>query len=418
MISEATASALVRDVVNQWVRTQADVIPVVPGSNVLIKHPNDIRTVLTSRNYTKETGPNRYFRANVADGVLTAPPERHRGERLVLNTATQDHEFLDRVAVEKTDALAARLRRRAARGERVDLAAEVRRLTLAIIAQVTMGWTDIDELEDALAAGTAVLRSVGLMLPPESAMAPTRERCLQVINDMIDRCPDTRRRPAYIAMVDAGYDRETIADQILTLLLAGHETTANTLAWTWISLLRNPAAYIRWQRQLHTQPESARVLTRNIAREGLRLYPASWMIGRVATVDGDFAGVPVPAGCTVSISPFVTHRHPQFWGPDPEAFDPDRHNRPPEHRYAWLPFGAGARMCLGSAYAMREMEICLSILGKQFRFHSEDANRAAPRFRFTLGTPPIRVAIEAIGGTVRQSDYASAHTDRRQKRDE
>lgn len=394
MIGEETTPDPVLDVLNQWVRTQADVIPLMKGY-VLIKHPNDIRSVLTSRNYTKETGPNRYFRAHVADGLLTAPPERHRRERLVLNMATQDREFLDRVAVEKTDALAARLRRRAASGERVDLTAEVTRLTLAIVAVVTMGWTDIDELDDALAAGTAVLQS-GLMLPPCTQLAPIRKRCLQVINDMIERCPDTARRPAYVAMVDAGYDRKTIADQILTLLLAGHETTANTLAWTWISLLRNPAVYSRWQRQLHTEPESASVLTSNIAREGLRLYPASWIIGRVATIDGDFAGVSVPAGCTVSISPFVTHRHPQFWGPDPEAFDPDRHNRPPDHRYAWLPFGAGARMCLGSTYAMREMEICLSILGKQFRFHSEDANSASPRFRFTLGTPPIRVDIEAI----------------------
>ncbi|HWF70517.1 MAG TPA: cytochrome P450 [Mycobacterium sp.] len=405
MISEAATSDGVLETVNQWVAAQADVIPVVPGWNVLIKHPNDIRSVLTSRNYTKETGPNRYFRANVADGVLTAPPERHRGERLVLNRATQDHELLDRVAVDKTDALAARLRRRAASGERVDLTAEVTRLTLAIVAEATLGWTDIDELEDALAAGTAVLQSRGLMLPPESAMAPIRKRCLQVINDMIEGCPDTRRRPVYIAMVDAGYDRETIADQILTLLLAGHETTANTLAWTWISLIRNPAVYIRWRRQLHTHPESASVVTRNIAREGLRLYPSSWIIGRVAIIDGGFDGVPVPAGCTVSISPFVTHRHPQFWGPDPEAFDPDRHNRPPDHRYAWLPFGAGARMCLGSTYAMREMEICLSILGKQFRFHSEDANSATPRFRFTLGTPPIRVDIEAIGGNVRKFEH-------------
>ena len=319
--------------------------------------------------------------------------------------ATQDHELLDRVAVEQTNALAARLKRRAASGERVDLTAEFIRLALAIVAEATMGWTDIDELSDALAAGTMVLESLGLMLPPVDKSAPIRERCLQIIND-IERCPDTRRRPACIAMVDAGWDRDSIADQILTLLLAGHETTGNTLAWTWISLLRNPAVYNRWRRQLHTEPESASVVTRNVAREGLRLYPASWIIGRVATIDGDFAGVPVPAGCTVSISPFVTHRHPQFWAPDPEAFDPDRHNRPLDHRYAWLPFGAGARMCLGSAYAMREMEISLSILGKQFRFHSEDAGSATPRFRFTLRTPPIRSDIEVIGNMHKNSDSA------------
>jgi cytochrome P450 len=396
-MSEATASDPVLDVVNRWVQIPADVIPIVPGYNVLIKHPNDIRAVLTSRNYTKETGPNRYFRTHVADGLLTAPPERHRHDRLVLNAAAQDHALLDRVAVEKSDVLVARLKRRAASGEYVDLTAEFTWLALAIVAEATMGWTDIDDLSDALAAGTRALESVGIMLPSTERLAPIRERCLQVINEMVERCPDTKRRPAYISMVDAGYDRDTIAQQILTLLLAGHETTANTLAWTWISLLRNSSVYFTWQRQLRTEPDSASVVTRNIAREGLRLYPASWIIGRVATVSGDFAGVPVPAGCTVSISPFVTHRHPHFWGPDPEAFNPDRHSRPLGHRYAWLPFGAGARMCLGSAYAIREMEISLAILGRAFRFHSQDATTATPHFRFTLTTPPIRSRVEVLG---------------------
>src|SRR5947209_17903098 len=195
-MSEVTALDPVLDVVNRWVQIPADVIPLIPGHNVLIKHPNDIRLVLTSPNYTKETGPNRFFRTHVADGVLTAPPERHRRDRLVLNMATQDHELLDRVAVEQTGALAAQLKRRAARGERVDLTAEFTRLELAIVAEATMGWTDIDELSDALTAGTRVLESLGLMLPESGRLAPIRERCLQIIDDMIERCPDTKRRPA------------------------------------------------------------------------------------------------------------------------------------------------------------------------------------------------------------------------------
>lgn len=202
-MSNATPSDPVLDVVNQWVQSPADVIPVVPGYNVLIKHPNDIRSVLTSRYYTKETGPNRSFRTHIADELLTAPPERHRHDRLVLNVAAQDHELLHRVAVAKTDVLAARLTRRAASGEYVDLTAEFTWLALAIVAEATMGWTDIDELSDALAAGTKALESFGIMLPSSERLAPIRERCLHVINDMVERCPDTKRRPAYIAMVDA-----------------------------------------------------------------------------------------------------------------------------------------------------------------------------------------------------------------------
>ncbi|WP_445162324.1 cytochrome P450 [Mycobacterium sp. Dal123C01] len=384
------------DIVKGWIDDRSNVIPIVPGRGVLVKHPDAIRAILTNRNYTKETGTNRYFRAHVSDGLVTAPPERHRRDRLVLNKAAQDHKLLDRIAVAKTEALAARLTQKATSGDRVDLTAEFNRLALSIIAEVILGWTEIDELAEALAAAIAVLESNGVMLPSSAKLAPARAKCLRVIHDLMERCPETKRQAAIVAMVDAGYDGDTIADQVLTLLLAGHETTANTLSWTWISLIRNPTVYLRWQDQLHTQAATSHVFTQNIVREGLRLYPSSWIIGRVAMADDEFDGVPVPAGCTVSISPFVTHRHPQFWSPDPEAFDPDRHNNPPQHRFAWLPFGAGARMCWGAAYALREMEIALEILGKRFRFHSEDLTHLNPDLRFTLSAPPALVDVKML----------------------
>ncbi|MCX4098432.1 cytochrome P450 [Nocardia sp. alder85J] len=121
------------------------------------------------------------------------------------------------------------------------------------------------------------------------------------------------------------------------------------------------------------------------------------MIGRKADIDTRCGGIEIPAGCTVTISPYITHRHPAFWGPDPDAFRPERHEQRSASRGAWLPFGVGPRMCLGLGYALAEMDIALSELGQRFTFHSHDAESASPRWRFTLGAPPMPVDIEPLG---------------------
>ena len=384
------------ETIRRWLAATADVIPIIEGRNVLIRHPDDIRTVLTSSDFTKETGPNRYFRNHIADGVLTAPSHRHRGERLTLNAATRDYMELNRVAVEQADSLAADLEQHALRGEPVDLSAAMSRLTLAVIAEVLMGWTAIDELAEVMVAAMAVLDSSGAMLPGRDQLDPVRDAVFGVVERMIAIQPVEERGPALTAMFAAGFEHEAIVHQVVTLLLAGHETTANSLTWTWISLMRNPEVYSRWQQQMLAKPRLARALTSPISREGLRLFPSSWIIGRRATVATELGGVAIPAGCTLTISPYITHRLPEFW-PDPEVFAPARHDQPPAHRFAWIPFGAGRRMCLGSTYATWEADVVLSRLGTRVRFHCDSAESATPRFRFTLGAPPTVVDVQPIG---------------------
>ncbi|MGF6888036.1 cytochrome P450 [Nocardia sp. GAS34] len=384
-------------VIASWVAADTDVLWLVPDRNVLLKHPDHVRTVLTDPTFTKETGANVYFREHIADGILTAPPPRHEAERLVLKAAMHDPWRLERIATEHVDALAAQLQQHALRGERPDLTAAMSRLTLGVIAEALLGWREIDVLAAQIRTAMTVVEASGVMLPPPDQLAPVRNRVLRVLGDMIDRQPPAERGPALAALIHAGYSAEAIAAQTLTLLLAGHETTANSLSWTWVALIRTPQVYARWQRRMQASPRLARAITGNITREGLRLFPASWVIGRTATVDTEIGGVTIPAGCTVTISPYVTHRHRGFWGPNPEAFDPDRHNSTTSHRFAWLPFGAGPRMCLGLGYALAEIDIVLSQLGQRFIFHSKDADTAVPRLRFTLGAPPLPVEIELIG---------------------
>lgn len=384
------------EIIRQWLAATEDVIPIIEGRNVLVRHPDDIRTVLTSSNFTKETGPNVYFRNHIADGILTAPPHRHRTERLTLNAATGDYVELNRVAIEQADKLATDLEQHALRGESVDLSAVMSRLTLGVIAEVMMGWTAIDELADVMVAAMAVLDSSGAMLPGREQLDPVRDAVFDVVERMIAEQPAEERGPALTAMFAAGFEQDAIVHQVVTLLLAGHETTANSLTWTWISLMRNPVVYHRWQQQVLTNPRFARALTSPISREGLRLFPSSWIIGRRATTATELGGVSIAAGCTITISPYITHRLPEFW-PNPEVFDPARHEQPAAHRFAWIPFGAGRRMCLGSTYATWEADVVLSRLGQRVTFHSDSAESATPRFRFTLGAPPTVVDVRPIG---------------------
>ncbi|WP_067666046.1 cytochrome P450 [Nocardia miyunensis] len=391
------ADDTVQHLVRSWLAADADLLWIVPGRNLLLKHPKDIRAVLNDPRYTKETGANRYFRSNVADGVLTAPSPRHHTERRVLHAAVRDPLRLEQVATKHITALIAKWQRHAMLGERVDLTAAMSEWTFGVIAEVLFGWTEIEVLATEMRAAMTVLDASGVMLPPPEQLAPVRDRVLHVIADMIARQPPTERGPALRALCEAGYGQDAVAAQVLTLLLAGHETTATSLAWTWICLMRTPQVYARWQRRMRAAPRLARALTGTITREGLRLYPASWVIGRTASIDTHLGGIDIPAGCTITISPFVTHRHPAFWGPDPEAFRPERHEDKSVPGGAWLPFGVGPRMCLGLGYALTEMDIALSGLGQRFTFHSPDAESASPRWRFTLGAPAMPVGIEPLG---------------------
>jgi len=192
---------------------------------------------------------------------------------------------------------------------------------------------------------------------------------------------------------------------VMTLALAGHETTAAALSWAAMLLALAPEQ----QERLHE--EASRVLggrvptaedlpalafTRRVCEESLRLYPPAWLIARQALVDESLGGVRIPRGSSVFLSPWVTHRDPRFWE-HPEAFDPDRFlpersaGRP---KYAFFPFAGGPRLCIGAGFAMMEMQLALSMMATRFRFVAVDGTRAVPNGSLTL-TPrdglPLRL---------------------------
>ncbi|WAP53658.1 cytochrome P450 [Streptomyces sp. S465] len=186
-------------------------------------------------------------------------------------------------------------------------------------------------------------------------------------------------------LVDAGrthpeYTDQLIRDELVTLLAAGHETTAKTLTWLYLLLDRHPEAR-RWALGAGAagSPEREKAL-RALVSETLRLYPAAWLIPRHATEDDTIAGYRVVDGTDIFVCPYLTHRDPALW-PEPERFDPERftaagEDRRPSRHGAYYPFGTGPRACLGAQFAMRETTVLLEHLLPAFTpsFHTTPAS--------------------------------------------
>jgi cytochrome P450 len=189
-----------------------------------------------------------------------------------------------------------------------------------------------------------------------------------------------------------------IQDELITFLLAGHETSANTLCWALALLSAYPAARCRLTGELDTvlgdrdpEADDAAQLpwTRAVVAEALRLYPPAWTIERDAVRGNDAAGVLIPARSTVAILPYLIQRHPEFW-PNPVAFDPGRflpggHGDPAtRHRYAYIPFGGGRRACIGSAFAELEVTLVLATIMRRYQPELTASGMPRPLAQITL----------------------------------
>ncbi|MFF8958527.1 cytochrome P450 [Streptomyces sp. NPDC014894] len=197
-------------------------------------------------------------------------------------------------------------------------------------------------------------------------------------------------------------DRE-VHDQVMTLLLAGVETTASALTWAWHLLAANPEA----ERRLHAEvdevlaggrtPDYADIPrlahTQRIFTETLRLYPPAWMFTRMTTERTELGGRRLPAGTDVLISPYVIHRDPGLF-PDPEAFDPDRwlpERAKSVSRGAYLPFGAGSRKCIGDVFGMTEATLALAAIASRWRLRPVPGTTVRPRAQMSLTTGPLQM---------------------------
>lgn len=184
------------------------------------------------------------------------------------------------------------------------------------------------------------------------------------------------------------FDRDALRDQVATMILAGHETTAVTLFWSLLLLAEDPAQQARVAEEavpMAITPDTAiaalprLVRTRAVVQEALRLYPPAFTIVREAIGPDVLAGIAIPPRTVVMIAPWVLHRHRRFWS-NPAAFDPDRFmpGAPPPPRFAYLPFGAGPRVCVGAQFALAEATLVLAMLVGRFAVSRVDQTPVLP----------------------------------------
>jgi cytochrome P450 len=375
-------------------------VPLGPKTLYLFNHPDHARHVLADNaaNYHKGIGLVQ-ARKVLGDGLLTSEGETWRAQRKVMQPVFQPRRIArqtEAIAAE-AEALVARLAGRIGRGP-VDMRQEMTGLTLGVLGR-TLLEADLGAFESLGDSFETVqnqaifemmsLGAVPLWLPLPGALRFRRaRRDLQRITDRL--AADRRAHPTpegsdvisrlleSVRGVAPAAGRARMRDELVTLLLAGHETTASTLSWAFHLLDRHPEA---WDR-LHAEavdvfgagPLTAESLhgfryTTMVLEEVMRMYPPVWILPRIAQAPDVIGGWRVPAGADVLISPYLLQRHPGFW-PDPDRFDPERfsaENRAGRDRYAYIPFGAGPRFCVGNSLGMLEATIVLATVARDLR---------------------------------------------------
>lgn len=192
-----------------------------------------------------------------------------------------------------------------------------------------------------------------------------------------------------------GMSEQQIRDEVMTLLLAGHETTGNQLSWTLYLLSQHPdvadrvaeeARNVLGDRSPTSEDLRSLTYTKQVLQESMRLFPPAWVMDRAVIEDDVIGGYTIPAKSVVLVSPFMTHRHPEFWD-EPETFNPDRfspENSKGRPRYAYFPFGGGPRQCIGNHFAMMEAQVALAVLARSFRFSLKPGHPIEKEMLITL----------------------------------
>jgi cytochrome P450 len=381
----------------------------------VINHPNLVEDVLVthSRHYRKHFGLrlNPYVFGN---GLLTSEGDFWLRQRRLIQPAFARHRLLE-FAPEMV-AAGERLLARWAPGQAVDVEAEMMRLTMDITARTLFG-------ADASADAEVVSESITVLqetfaklftspLPPMLWLpTPTSRRmwrALRRLDAIIYRFIAQRRgshehRNDLLSLLlrarddedGKGMSDQQVRDEAMTLFLAGHETTALTLSWIWYLLALHPEVEARlveeWRQVLRGRnptPEDIPRLrqTEMVVQEGMRLYPPAAAFGREALADMTLGGYRVPRGTTIVMCPWLLQRDPRWWQ-EPEAFRPERwaQGHPQATpKYAYIPFGGGPRLCIGSTFAMMEAVLLLATIGQRYRFTIAPGHVVEPFFTFTL----------------------------------
>jgi cytochrome P450 len=379
--------ALLRDCCSRYGDLYRIFAPARGVYNYVINHPSDIKRVLLSnhRNYTKGEGMDR-VKILLGNGIMTSEGDLWRRQRRMMQPFFH-RRVLDQLSGlihDVNESFAARWAAKAAAGEPINLTDEVSELILEIVLKSIFG-TDLARLERQ--AGGNPFELVAKESNRDLKFAFRFRSLAKLVADLIER----RRRESgqhldFLAMLMAARDRETgapmsnkeLIDEVMTLIVAGHETTASALTWAWYLISRHPetAARLEDEADAHTVPgpldlEAAESLpfTHQVLKEALRLYPPGWLFTRRTIEADELGGFPIAPRTDVFICPYLLHRHPEFWS-DPEEFQPERFagaDAEERHKFAYIPFAVGPRHCIGENLAMFEMLVHVQTMSRRFR---------------------------------------------------
>ncbi len=397
----------------------------------VLNHPADVKHVLVTNqgNYRKAPvapAESRIF----GHGVLHSEGDtHHRQRRLFLPFFHGSH------VTAYTDLITGKACEQMAQWQdstTLDIGREMAHLTLSIIWRLLFGRdvrSESEMIRETISAGQRLIKlqydsllasAIPLWIP-----IPRHRRFTQGFNlmeTMIVRSIHERRlgpdrQDDVLSLLLSATDtegrpltNEEIRDELMTFLLAGHETTANALTWTWFLLSQYPAVRERLTQELHevlgnripTAADLPRLrYMKMVWDESLRLYPPAWALHtRLANAQDHLpSGAVLPPGAWVFISPWNVHRHPR-WFPDPDRFDPERFSEDAKHTrpaFSYIPFGAGGRRCLGESFAELEGQLILATMASHVHFHIVDGQTIQPEPGMTLHpTVPVYMIVQRL----------------------
>ena len=362
-------------------------VPARQSYTYVIHHPDDVKRVLVSnhRNYTKGLGLDR-VKILLGKGLMTSEGEFWKRQRYMMQPLFHRRVITEFAALidAANERFIARWEAQAARGEMLNLTDEISELTLEIVLRSIFG-TDLDRLAQQPGGNpfAVVTREQGRNLQ----FAFKFRSLAKVVSELLRRRGEAGEEHFdYVGMLMNARDKETgeamseraLIDEVMTLVVAGHETTASALNWTWYLLSQHPQVEARLHAEIDSAaPVSAPSLaqmeslafTQQVVNEALRLYPPGWLLSR-RTIEPDvLSGFEIPARTNVLLPLYLLHRHPRYWqDPDgfrPERFAPEQEAQRP--RFAYMPFAAGPRHCIGETFALYEMLMRLYKVARRYR---------------------------------------------------
>jgi len=386
-----------------------------PRAIVVSNKPEHAQIVLVDRASDFEKTPFLdLMKPALGNGLLTSRNEFHKRQRKLVAPAFQHRRIAEYAAVMADYAECSQARW--ADGATIDVAAEMMRLTLWIIGKTLF---DADVAAEARELGRSlrlllkfVIDQIGAVVPiPQHWPTPRNRRVQQalarldatVYRMIADRRASGADRGDLLSMLLQAHDEDDgsfmtdqqVRDEAMTLFLAGHETTAVALAWCWYLLTQHPQTYARMQAEID-QVLAGRTpslsdlpnlrYTLQVLKEAMRIYPPAYILGRIAIRPVDLGDYQLATGTIIDFSPYIMHRRPDFY-PEPERFLPERWTPAFEHslpRHAYMPFGAGPRICIGNQFAMMEGHLLLAALAQRVTFELAPGQRIVPQPMITL----------------------------------